>query len=656
MSVLWADPGFLATIQEMQAAAVPAVSSAPAPAPAAPVVPAVGMAAAPAKCSIPVSDPKVEAIQKGLKKAGYDPGEIDGIMGKNTRAAIKQLQHDHRLPTTGLMDAKTQKAFGSTLVARAFIDTATVFAADVVQGMNETAAAAEKQKAADAAKRIADFRQRIANSRSNIQALQNAVFESNKLRESTSSWVTGPVHAYGGSWEQIEIADFRDTNILLLKAEKALADGNLTGAEELLRQSDGEYSKLNERFAEYGDGIQRGGDRVVGGLKGVKVGSAAVVGIVAAVPVAAGGIGLGMVGVAAVGGTVAGAQNLAQQASEVHYGLRDKINFKDLAVETVVGAVTSYFGGKLGNMVVEKLMGTAAAASLGRKTVATLVGDYLAGGVGGSANLTIQTLYHKAQSSGSDVTWGQFLDQLVDQFTDPSQVLTNIVLGHVSRAAGAQLGGAKKVSVGGGKAEASTGSRRDAGGAETPGNAQQSPEPPSGPKGGPPESSAGDTLLGHPGYPAVRPPAAPPSPPPPPPGNSDVSQPALPKKIPSRAEVEDAKYKEQLKAYGIGPKMRAHPSDGKPYTIDQALSQSHGRVEGKNSTLMKVIWRDSLGNKGDPPDAFRYGDRIQVNTDKLNGEQLQKYIEIDKARNPDAYAPDTAPQTPDTTPPKVPPA
>ncbi len=491
MRELWTNPSFLeALAKKTQAAAAPVA------------------APAPVTCAAPVSDPKVVAIQKGLKMIGYDPGQIDGIMGKNTHAAIKQLQHAYSLPATGVMDAKTQSAFAQSLTVKVNLDVA----AGVVNGVTASVVAAgEKQKADDAAKHIADFKQRISNARSNIKALEHAVAESNELRESTSSWVTGPVHAYGGSWEQIEIRDFQKTNILLTSAQKALADGNFSGAEEFLRLSDGEFSLLNDRFAKYGEGIQKGGERVVSGLKVVKVASAATVGIVAAIPVAAGGLGLGMVGVAAVGGINAGAQNLAQQESEVGHGLRDKINFKDLAVESVIGAVTSYFGGKLGNMVVEKLMGTAAAASLGRKAVAALVGDYLAGSLGGTANVTIQTLYLKAQGSGRDVTWEQFIDQLVDQFTDPSQVLTNIVVGHVSRAAGGQVGGAKKVSAGG-HAEASTGSHQGTGDVKTQGNAHQPPEPPIGPKGGPTEPSAGDTIPGHPvhpGYPAVRPPAAP---------------------------------------------------------------------------------------------------------------------------------------------------
>ncbi len=39
----------------------------------------------------------VAGTQSGLKRMGYDPGPIDGILGPRTRAAIRAYQKDHRL-------------------------------------------------------------------------------------------------------------------------------------------------------------------------------------------------------------------------------------------------------------------------------------------------------------------------------------------------------------------------------------------------------------------------------------------------------------------------------------------------------------------------------------------------------------------------------
>ena len=50
------------------------------------------------------------ALQTDLLTAGYDPGEIDGIYGPNTVAAVEQLQTDSGLPVTGLVDEATSRA------------------------------------------------------------------------------------------------------------------------------------------------------------------------------------------------------------------------------------------------------------------------------------------------------------------------------------------------------------------------------------------------------------------------------------------------------------------------------------------------------------------------------------------------------------------
>lgn len=47
----------------------------------------------------------VYQVQKGLKELGYDPGTVDGILGKQTEGAIKKFQHDKSLSVTGRVDS-----------------------------------------------------------------------------------------------------------------------------------------------------------------------------------------------------------------------------------------------------------------------------------------------------------------------------------------------------------------------------------------------------------------------------------------------------------------------------------------------------------------------------------------------------------------------
>lgn len=47
------------------------------------------------------ADPRVRAVQRALAQIGYSPGAIDGLMGGETRDAIRAFEADRRLPLTG---------------------------------------------------------------------------------------------------------------------------------------------------------------------------------------------------------------------------------------------------------------------------------------------------------------------------------------------------------------------------------------------------------------------------------------------------------------------------------------------------------------------------------------------------------------------------
>jgi membrane-bound lytic murein transglycosylase B len=40
-------------------------------------------------------------IQESLAKLGFDPGPIDGVLGKSSRAALRRYQKAHDLPADG---------------------------------------------------------------------------------------------------------------------------------------------------------------------------------------------------------------------------------------------------------------------------------------------------------------------------------------------------------------------------------------------------------------------------------------------------------------------------------------------------------------------------------------------------------------------------
>ena len=55
---------------------------------------------------------QVKAIQQALKDQGHDPGDIDGIMGPKTQAALRDYQQKQGLKSTGRLDAETSAKLG----------------------------------------------------------------------------------------------------------------------------------------------------------------------------------------------------------------------------------------------------------------------------------------------------------------------------------------------------------------------------------------------------------------------------------------------------------------------------------------------------------------------------------------------------------------
>jgi Mannosyl-glycoprotein endo-beta-N-acetylglucosaminidase/Putative peptidoglycan binding domain len=59
--------------------------------------------------------PVVKAIQRSLAKAGCDPGEVDGVFGKDTDAAVRRYQKAQGLDVDGVVGPATAGRLGVTL-------------------------------------------------------------------------------------------------------------------------------------------------------------------------------------------------------------------------------------------------------------------------------------------------------------------------------------------------------------------------------------------------------------------------------------------------------------------------------------------------------------------------------------------------------------
>ena len=55
------------------------------------------------------SDQEAMMLEEALASKGYDPGQIDGMIDSETRAAIREFQQDNDLAVTGTFDEQTEQ-------------------------------------------------------------------------------------------------------------------------------------------------------------------------------------------------------------------------------------------------------------------------------------------------------------------------------------------------------------------------------------------------------------------------------------------------------------------------------------------------------------------------------------------------------------------
>ncbi len=53
---------------------------------------------------------QVRKLQQALKDKGYNPGQVDGIIGSQTRQALRQFQQSQGIASTGKVNPKTLQA------------------------------------------------------------------------------------------------------------------------------------------------------------------------------------------------------------------------------------------------------------------------------------------------------------------------------------------------------------------------------------------------------------------------------------------------------------------------------------------------------------------------------------------------------------------
>lgn len=239
----------------------------------------------------------------------------------------------------------------------------------IAREQENTQASAE---AADRREQYKRFKARASSQRSDIDTLEGEVGRVHELRESTSSWVTGPTHFWGGAWSEIEITEFAGIYSLLNQAEQAAKAGRLEEADALLHKSWDQWWDLNHRFEEYAEGIQRGGNRVVTGIKLVERVNR---GVASLNP--------------AVGFAYNFLQDSGQQYIEVRYGQRQSVewwdNFKNSAKSTAVNIVAAGGSSLTGEAAAPLLNNLGPLAGLGKFGIEQGTGILISSGLTGTS-------------------------------------------------------------------------------------------------------------------------------------------------------------------------------------------------------------------------------------------------------------------------------
>jgi hypothetical protein len=213
---------------------------------------------------------------------------------------------------------------------------------------------------------------------------------------------------------------------LLGRGRKDVTAGHLDNAAEDLGAAEASASKAVAALSKYREGVIEGAGSAINTLEVTRDVSFATVGIIATVATG------GAAG-AAIGAGVTATGTVAQQAMEVNLGMRQEIDWAGISFDAVIGLVTAKLGGKLGEAVAGRVMGSPAVAGLTRKAVATIVNDLVSGEAASFLHTTARALFDNLRGASSKMSMEEYIHTLAAQLTDPTSILMNLLQGEVAR-------------------------------------------------------------------------------------------------------------------------------------------------------------------------------------------------------------------------------
>lgn len=224
--------------------------------------------------------------------------------------------------------------------------------------------------------------------------------------------------------------------------EAAVNAGEIDQALRAATTAEEAYARASQLIRQYREGIETGGGRAVTGLEFIRNASVVVVG--AGATIASGGVAAGALIGTAYGTTV----TVTQEATELNLGLRQEIDWDQIAFDALLGFVLAYAGGRIGGSIANRIAGgriggavadrilrmggNAAWASFGRETLARIISNAIVGRGAAVVSVVAHALYEVVR--GQPLTLEQFADRLAEQLS-LSEVAMDIFYGEIANAA-----------------------------------------------------------------------------------------------------------------------------------------------------------------------------------------------------------------------------
>jgi hypothetical protein len=213
----------------------------------------------------------------------------------------------------------------------------------------------------------------------------------------------------------------------LSSARQHLADGHVMEAASQLQNAANQARAAAAKVRAYREGTEAGAERTIFGLQIVQGTAAAVI---------TAGTG-GTAGVL-LGAGYAGLQEVAGQATAVHLGLQQHIDWAGIGFDTLLGAAMGFAAGPLSKLIAGRMLGQLVAKEAGaiatpmlQRIVAQVARDVVAGRVGAVIQNAARMVFDQARGKET-LTVEEFMKRLADVLTDPKGIFADAINGKVT--------------------------------------------------------------------------------------------------------------------------------------------------------------------------------------------------------------------------------